>query len=186
MFRTLAAGRNTANTTTWGSFLVRLDGTANEYAGLSLFIGDGDERLFIGKLFQQNNYGIEASGLGSGSAVPTSTPVDATTRLLVYSLVSVGGNTTASLFIDPTIGGADPTTADATVTRPDFVLDTIRIQAGTTSPAQYAFDEVRLGTTFADVTPSNAVVIPEAGSLALLLPTLGVLGAVIVRRRMVA
>lgn len=180
-FRTLAVGQNTASGTIWGSFLVRLDGTASDYAGLSLFTGTANERIFIGKYFGSPVYGLEASGPG-GVGIPSTTTVDATTRLLVFSLTSTGGTSTTSLFIDPVIGGAAPTTPVATTTRPDFVLDTIRIQSGLGSPAQYAFDEVRLGTTFADVTPSAAVV-PEAGSLALLLPALGVLGAVVVRRR---
>ncbi len=183
IFRTLGAARNTAGTTTWGSFLMRVDGTLNDYAGLSLFTGTGSERFFIGRLFGNPiQYGVEAAGI-QDRTIRSSTAVDATTRLLVFSLTSIGADTTVSLYIDPATGGAAPTTADATTFRPNFVFDTIRIQAGQSGLARYGFDEVRFGTTFADVTPGAVVVVPEAGSLALILPALGVLGAVIVRRR---
>lgn len=75
---------------------------------------------------------------------------------------------TMQFWFNPTIGGADPTGADwtATYTTADgnTAFDAIRISRDNATLIKNAFvDEIRVGTTFADVTP-----VPEPVGLSLL------------------
>lgn len=147
--------------TVFVSLLANSGGALPEYAGISLFQG-GSENLFIGKPFQQPNWGIDQStGLQSSTV-----PVNSTVHLFVAQIDfnANGPNLDrVRLFIDPTPGLASPNVAaaiDVGTTR-TTAFDNIRIQAGT-GAGVINFDEFRVGTTYLSVTP-----VPEPTSLAL-------------------
>jgi hypothetical protein len=88
---------------------------------------------------------------------------------------------TAQLYFDPVAGGTQPT-ADITLTPSTFVTDVsdVGFKAQTpTTIGNFVFDNLMVGTTWADVTPTVAAV-PEPGTMAL--AGLGALGLVITRR----
>ena len=163
--------------TEWVSLLTKLDsGTGGTgYAGFSLFNG-GSENLFIGQPFNNPNWGLDQStGLQA-----TTVPVDGTTHLLVAQIdygAGAGGQDRVRLYIDPTPGLSAPDVTpavDVSTTR-SASFNQVRIQAGSgASPID--FDEVRLDTSYAGVTPAA---VPEPMTLGLL----GVAAAGLLARR---
>ena len=101
-------------------------------------------------------------GSDSGTASGTNT-LDKT--FLVARLSTNGTDETLDVFVNPDLS-ATPTTADISVTGDVAAFNTVRLFAGDNlsgaAPADADFDEIRIGTTFGDVTP-----IPEPASLAL-------------------
>jgi hypothetical protein len=166
--RQLGATIGADNTTTYMSFLLRPDVGFGFYGGVNL------EGLFIGKSGVVNAYGIEGpldDVASSGVA-----PIAGTTVLLVLRADFLPGNDRFSLFVDPTPGAPEPSIPDALKTNYDL------------SPANFVFlnnagswttDEIRIGSTFAAVTP--LATIPEPGTLYLLAAVFPVL-ALRVRR----
>jgi MYXO-CTERM domain-containing protein len=181
-FRTLAAPINTDAGTIYAGFLAAGgSGTLPDYAGISFYSGGtSTEELFLGKPFQNANYGFDVSGVAGGVGTGA-TPVTTATTLLVYKLDFTPAGDTVSLYVNPTPGGALPATPDATFAIPEDTFantfTSIRLQsgegAGGASP--FFFDELRGGGSFASVTP----VVPEPAALGLL--SLGAL--TLLRRR---
>jgi MYXO-CTERM domain-containing protein len=181
-FRTLANPISTDAGTIYAGFLAAGGtGTLPDYAGISFYSGGtSTEELFLGKPFQNANYGFDVSGVGGGVGTGT-TPVSTTPTFLVYRFDFTPAGDTVSLFVNPTPGGALPATAAATFAIPeDAFADTftaIRLQsgegAGTANP--FFFDELRGGSSFASVAP----VTPEPAALGLL----GVASLLTLRRR---
>ena len=146
------------------SLLSKLDsGTGGTgYAGFSLFNG-GSENLFIGQIFNNTHWGLDQStGVQASNVV-----VDGTTHLLVAQIdygAGAGGQDRVRLYIDPTPGLSAPDVApaiDVSTTR-SASFNQVRIQAGSgASPVD--FDEVRMGTSYAGVTPA----VPEPATLGL-------------------
>lgn len=131
--------------------------------------GDGISDVGGNKFFAINFVGI-----GSNSAV-TSVPVTiGDTHLLVVGF-DFDANL-AKLYINPTsLGGAAPATPDATVSLDDeFGVRSIAWYPGANAGLG-SLDELRLGTTFASVTP----LIPEPAAIGLLAPA----AVLLIRRR---
>lgn len=80
---------------------------------------------------------------------------------------------TISVFFDPSLA-SEPTTPDATYTGGDFAFDILSIEAFGDGSFFNGTDEIRIGETYADVTP-----IPEPGSMALV----GLGGLLMLQRR---
>jgi hypothetical protein len=166
VFRTLATPIDT-NTggTIYISFLASLpQATVPSYGGVSLFSGGtATEELFLGKPSNTPNYGYDAKFGAAGIA--TNGPAASTTpALLVYRLTFSAAGETISAYYNPTPGAAEPAVAGSTSVIPEgtfaATLTSIRLQSG---DQPINFDEVRIGTTFADVTP-----VPEPASAGLL------------------
>ncbi len=160
-FRDLASPINTNTGTIFVSFLASLPGTLPDYGGISFFSG-GTEELFLGKPSNSNNYGFDVSGgVGSGKNGPAAT---SSAALLVYRLTFTATGETIDAYYNPTPGAALPATPGDTLVIPEgsfaATLTRIRLQSGT-QPIN--FDEFRIGTTFADVTP-----VPEPASIGFL------------------
>jgi hypothetical protein len=98
------------------------------------------------------------------------------TMLIVYHFAS---GSAGEVWVNPTIGGSAPTAGTGqTLTDSDNAGLTAIYNANLTFLGEdMTFDELRIGTTFADIAP-----IPEASSYALLLGLAG-LGASLTRRR---
>ena len=107
-----------------------------------------------------------------------STVLSLNTTYLVVLEYTFGG--TAQLFFDPTAGGTQPTTATISLTPTAYVTDVsdvgFKAQTATTI-GNFAFDNMMVGTTWADVTPTAA---PEPTTFAL--AGMGALGLVLARR----
>jgi len=136
--------------------VVRLDGS-----GTSINFGIGGGSFPNWSL----NNGAQDTGIAASNN---------TAALLVLEATLAAGNDTFNLYINPTIGGSAPTIADATETGVDLGNFTdLRIVS-----AFSTFDELRIGETFADVTP-----IPEPSAFALIAGSLALLAMMTQRRR---
>jgi hypothetical protein len=169
--RPLAQPLGTPGTTAYFSFVLRPEGTLgqgifNGFFGVTLETQGGSEpQLFIGKpgAGDLNAYVLENRG-GAGQV---SSGVDAVVGqdvLLVVKAEFSTGNEKITLYVNPTPG--DPEPATGTV-KQDANFGTI---TGLTlySTGAFSIDELRVGTTFADVTPVPGVAeVPEPTSLAL-------------------
>jgi len=133
--------------TTYVSFLIQPLTVANpgDFFGLFLF------PLFIGKPGHGaiGNYVIETAG-GTGQIASTTPVVVGTTALLVVKIQSqAGSNSVVTLYVDPIPGQSEP---QAQFVKTDLGL-------GGASQIEIfgsaIFDEIRIGTTFADVVPSG-------------------------------
>jgi hypothetical protein len=67
------------------------------------------------------------------------------------------GSDSFRLYVNPTPGAPEPASADATMTYDIGTQNGLGINAGNLGAA--SFDEIRIGTTFADVTPAMTVVV---------------------------
>jgi hypothetical protein len=84
-----------------------------------------------------------------------------------------GSDDVSQLWIHPTsLGGADPTGSLTSTAGNDLtaIASVVLLDRSTAEPKAADFDELRVGTSFADVTPTT---IPEPG-----LVSLGVAGAI--------
>ena len=109
-------------------------------------------------------------GLRTAGASVTLAPtvLSLNTTYLIVAEFSFGGTGTASLFLNPTVGGTQPT-ADVTLTGNGTVTSIadlgFKAQSSTTATGTFLIDDTRVGTTWADVTPIAAV--PEPSPLAM-------------------
>ena len=152
VFRNFGASYSTANNIYWFSVLLRVDaGAGSHYAGVSLF-SDSTENLFFGQRSGSTFWGMERSGSGGSS---TNTSVSLAGRVVGFLVVQIDGTTgdathrIARLYVNPTLlGGAAPATPTATLTIADFSFNRFRAAA---NGEDLDVDEIRLGTTYADV-----------------------------------
>jgi hypothetical protein len=167
--RNLATALGAPGTTRYASFLLRRDtvgpnpvNNGPDYGGLVFGDENNPNSLFVGKPGGGvvANYALE-SGNGGGQFASPSAEVLGTTALLVVRFDFAAGSDTLSLFVNPTPGAAEPAVASAIKT--DLDLGTfVGVSISTGALATWSVDEIRLGTTFADVTP-----VPEPGTLGL-------------------
>ena len=143
------------------------------YGGVSLFEGQY-EKLFMGDIFTSLNYGLESHVDGAGTTDATDVGVLEECFFLVrLSWAATGDSTVAEMWLNPRLDGEaflaeHPSGSTASVTSSAFYFDRIRIAAKLGGH----WDEVRLGTSYAQV-------VPEPATLSLL--AMG--GLAIVRRR---
>ena len=163
VYRNLGVAYNTAGNIYWFSVLLQLDNNAGKsYAGVSLF-SSSSEQFFFGQRNVSSYWGMEQhAGAGVNSGVSA---LNSANGLLV---VELNGNThKASLFVNPaSLEGSVPVTPSATLTFTDFSFNRFRAQTGNEN---LDVDELRFGTTYADVTPVFSVPVPS--SLALMVLT---------------
>jgi hypothetical protein len=166
-FRTPSSSPDVDGNTVYISFLVQNTSGQNVgYTGLSLF-NSGNEVLFLGKPNGASTWGIDPKGAPAGTALSNYSTLNAS--LLVYRIDfgagTTPGNERVRLYVNPS-GSAEPSTFDAMVAdKGNFTWDRIRLQAGSTPPPGTTadWDEIRIGTTYADVVPEPAT----AGLLAI-------------------
>ena len=163
-FRTPSSSPDADGSTVYISFLAQNTSAQNTgYAGLSL-ISSGNEVLFLGKANGAANWGIDTKGAGVvQSGTSTLNP-----SLLVYRIDFGAASEHVRLYVNPS-DSTEPAAASADVpSKSNFTWDSIRLQAGGGTTADW--DEVRIGTTYADVVPEPAtaglLAIAAAGLLA--------------------
>lgn len=159
--RSLGTPVGTAGTTRYFSFLMRPEGTLgqgafNGFFGLVLE-SPTEPELFIGKAGGGNlgQYVMEQRG-GGGQVASALAPVVGQSALFVLKAEFLAGNDRFTLFSNPTPGGLEPASG---LVKFDMNIGTI---SGLTlySAGAYSIDELRIGETFADVTP-----VPEPSAL---------------------
>jgi hypothetical protein len=160
--RTLGSTFSDATTNTiYISFAFNWD-EGLRFFGLQLYNG-ATSAVEFNKLGGQSNFGIQG---GTGSAAITT---DTTHFVVVRIDFNASGNDTVRLYLAPSLADGEPVTAVSTRSIASLSLDSIRLAAGydngTHATAAAWFDEIRIGTTFADVIPTT---VPEPSSAAVL------------------
>jgi len=189
-FLTLRQGSSSANfgndgNTLWFSFLMQTD-TVGDGVRSSIRIGQSGSEFGIGV----NAVGVSGGsasqftmemgslGIASGSNLSGVTAMADTTYLLVGSINFLSGGDEINWWINPTIGGTLGS-ADLSVTTTNSLSGFQTFQTRIDG-ASVIFDELRMGTSFADVTP--VTVVPEPSAYAVIAGALG-LALVAMRRR---
>ena len=165
-YRNLSATYGTAGQTLWISLLGQ-GSAASSFAGLSLIntnISSGSQEvLFLGQSGTDWSFvdypSPTASGIGEDSG-----SVAANKALLVYQVV-VGASTgyTINMWANPLLGSSLSTIPNATYTNTTDTFsqfDQFVVHSGTSA----TFDEIRIGTSYADVAP---IAVPEPATLPL-------------------
>jgi len=168
-------GGSTVTSTLWGSFLVGSTNFASTHMIFNLSGGTGSSASIrqggAGGAIQITDGG-SGTNFGTGSIL-TSALSTTNPNLIVFRMVFNGASDdTMSVWLNPT---AATDTASILATIANLALNTVELR--NVQAANLVFDEIRFGTTFADVVP-----IPEPSAFAAL-AGLGVLGLAAVRRR---
>jgi hypothetical protein len=139
----------------WVGFLMREARPADGGFAVVAVIGQSitDPSVGIGMIFDRNRYGLDNDTAEFGSRCLTSVPVDMNTVWLVTKLDFTTGN--EYLWVNPS-PDTEPDIATANCQKPmtaEFQaagFPFLRLRVGYTH-ALFQFDELRIGTTFADV-----------------------------------
>lgn len=156
--RSLRVISSTSLNNVWISFLYQLPATNNKFEGVSFYRG-------IQATFSINNPSTTATAgiyltnnlVTPSPVVNTQRGVFGTTHLVVLKLTKGGGAAgvdRVEVYIDPLLSGT-PSSPAATLDGSNFDTDRVRI-AGE-SGSKLLVDELRVGDTFADVTPYTPV-----------------------------
>jgi hypothetical protein len=136
------------------SFLLRPEAGFGEYGGMNL------GGFFVGKSgLPVTTYSLEGGSVGNVAASNVVAQAG-TTVFLVMRGQFQAGNDIFDLFVNPEPGLALPAAADATLTNVDldlFANNFLYIN----NPGGWTIDEIRLGATFADVSPA-AIPVPSS------------------------
>lgn len=142
--------------TVYMSFLVQAQGTLHEgifngFFGLTLNGSLGND-LFIGKpgAGAISQYVLEHRG-GFGQVPSSGSAATGRTTLLVLKAQFLPGNDHFTLYVDPAVGRAEPTTG---VIKADLDLGAVA-RIGIYSSGAFAVDEIRIATSYAEVLPSG-------------------------------
>ena len=161
-----------ATGTIYLSYLLQCTNATSQfnYAGLSLFSGVS-EQIFFGEINGGPPHGaLGTERLGFSSNYFIGTDASLLNLMVVkieFNAGTTAGNEKVSIFVNPSLD-AEPDIAFRFPDVADFSFNRIRIQSGRTTgtdPLEIGqMDEIRIGTTYADVTPHTA---PEPGVSAL-------------------
>ena len=138
----------------WISVLGRIQDPTVGYAGLSFFDA-GAERLFIGRAGASTNWGVQVYGGGS-TAVANFSSTNLCFVVVRVDFNASGANEQFFIWFNPALGSQP---ADGAALRPGSDTDhpngytRVRLNQAT-SVDNAIFDEIRVGTTWADVAPT--------------------------------
>jgi hypothetical protein len=153
--RALLKPLGTESGTYYLSFLHRPDGDA-EYGSIVLGTGQGNE-LAIGKSSSTGEYYISNRG-GVGRILSGVPGEVGKTRLVVVKMEFLDGPDRFTLYMDPVPGEAEPANG--------FVKEDLDLKFADKlflySRAAWSVDELRLGTTWEDVTPAGSATLGGA------------------------
>lgn len=158
IIRTLSEPIGMDDTTTYISFLMQAQDIVGEgaYNGwFSFTLRSESQNLTVGKESFSNKYKLEGT---FGPIDHSDVEVNAEeVHLFVLRADFLAGADIFRLFIDPATGQPEPSMADATLV--SFDLGTVTM-VGVDGPGAFGFDELRIGSTWLDVTPA-----PELSSV---------------------
>ncbi len=147
------------NTSVFFSFLLdrTATGGAADRGGIQFgnnAAGGGSSKLFIGDLGTSDTIGLATDSFSTTNATSRAVGTNQT-HLIVVGINFGIGNETINLWVDPTsLGGTAPAATIANNTNYNLGVDNnmfALLASGATST--YKFDELRVGTTYASVTP---------------------------------
>jgi hypothetical protein len=148
--RPISVSIGTDNTTLYFSWLEKA--SANGYDGLALDTG-APNGAFIGYNNSAYPEGFHISDTAGNNKVFAGVPaVAGQTYFLVLKAQFLPGNDRLALYVDPTPGGSEPLTGAVDTSIDVRQPSTVNIYTSGTQ----SFDELRVGTSFADVTPTTA------------------------------
>ncbi len=171
--RTLTAGvQGTDAGTVWLSFIGQRVGPNNiRFFSLSLYQGTTDsanERFSIGE--QSNNaadlWGAHFTSTAQGRVEVADASINTESFLLARVDYQPGANDNLYLWVNTDLSLGEPATATAEASSVglwNLAFDIVSIRAGTTNGGNHGaayFDELRIGTSFSDVTPGGLVCEP--------------------------
>lgn len=140
----------------WISFLYHLPSTNNKFEGVSFYRG-AQQSFSVNNPSSATTAAIYlTSNLTGGASVNTGTGTFGQTHLIAVKLTKgggAGGADRVEVFIDPILA-SNPLFPIATIDGSNFYFDRVRI-AGQDG-AKLLVDELRVGETFADVTPHSS------------------------------
>ncbi|MBE3098923.1 MAG: PEP-CTERM sorting domain-containing protein [Planctomycetes bacterium] len=150
----------------WVSFTCR-GYSETGWSGVSFFEG-GDERMFMGMPGLSPTWGIHLYEWTTQERILSNDLVDMTIRFFVARFDYNGtGDTAVTLWIDPAVSPTPPSDASAEGTSARTAMQFDRIRIAGDRDCEY--DELRLGTSWADVVPEPATLALVAlGGLALI------------------
>jgi hypothetical protein len=162
---TAGTSYGTPGTTNYYSFLMRPEAlvTPSNYWGVGLLANNGGNGVFIGKPGDSLYYGLEVSTNNNVSFIDAFSITQAVSNQTVFLVARVnflpvvGGvtNDVFRLYVNPTPGAPEPATPSAILTNYIGMQNGITLNSGDNGSGgtQVSYDEVRAGTTYADVTP---------------------------------
>jgi hypothetical protein len=169
-WRQLSEAQGASDSTLWISFIGQRAGTDFvRFFGVSFYQGDvatsANERLTIGE--NSNNsgdtWGAHFTSAAGGRVEVANAPITTQSLLLAKINYHASGNDDFSMWVNPNLSLGEAglgTPGASSVGLFNLAFDRLSLRAGTASggfPAAQAFyDEIRLGTTFTDVTTSMA------------------------------
>jgi hypothetical protein len=162
-FRNLSQSFSTG--TVWISFIGVVP-TNNSYAVVSIFNNFNNELLAIGDLSSSTNWGFQT--LGTGGVIGSTTINVTNQSFLVVQIDFKGGLTNshnAYLWVNPALSATAPLVDSSAAQLTNFTFPSalpatrVRVRQGTTGD-NAIFDEIRVGTTWQDVTPYTSSYTP--------------------------
>lgn len=149
--RDLSASLGADGTTAWVSFLVETDTRFGR--GMALLLGESeDDIVTIG--FNGDDFLITRDYSTSTAGSIDNVVNDGQTYLLTARLEFFNGNDTITLYVDPTPGLGAPDSAQTLVFSDADLGDFTRVGlAGGFLGSKAVIDEIRVGSTFAEVAP---------------------------------
>lgn len=157
-FRTVAGG---PLTDVWVSFLYLNPGSNSKFEGVTFYRGTS-EQFAVSSSSIVTTAGISLGKPGAGGSVTSAKGIFGMTHLIVLHLIEGGGANGADrveMFIDP-VFTETLSQPDAAVEAANFDFDNLRL-AGQDGSMLWV-DEIRIGETFADVTPHTVGSSPDS------------------------
>ena len=141
---------------TYYSILIRPDNTptTTNFYGLELYTSLGNGNVFVGKNGAGLNWGLQQNSNQVFSSVACT--ISQTVFLVVRGEYTPSSSNTFRLYVNPTPGAPEPVTADAIITANLGTQNGLNLTTGNGGLA--TFDELRIGTNYADVTPAVTVI----------------------------
>src|SRR5882757_1154007 len=163
--RILTAGlQGTGDSTVWASFIGQRTGANNiRFFGLTFYEGGtaaAQERFSIGENSNNNSdlWGARFTNTSQG-IVNSTVSINTESLLLVRVNYHAAANDDLYLWVNPNLSAGEPaigTAAASSIGLWNMVFDRISIRGGTLNTGNIGeafYDEIRIGTTFADVSP---------------------------------
>ena len=173
---------NTATSDLWMSFLIQSNGISTQnfstypnYGGIQIVGATGS--VFVGVPGVQPTGTADYSLQNADVVSSTKAAASGQTDLLV---VDISSNGNAYLYVDPTLGSP--------LGAPDATLATTLTPSGAgglywTDSWGWTYGDIRVGTSFADVSPAPAPSVPEPASWVVMLVGFACLGGALRMRR---
>lgn len=147
--------------------------TGDYFLGTASIVGTTNVTAFQGRIYIKTGSAADTFNLGilnnsGGTAAPSYSTTDLNINSTYFVVVKFDlATNSASLWVNPTPGGVEPaanaTNSTGTTAAPTQIAGLFIRQAGnaTAGTGNIELDEIRIGTTWAEVTPQNSANVNE-------------------------